>query len=227
MTKICIVIPIHNEQRTIGSLVGAIVAKGLDAVVIDDGSSDGSGSLAREKGAVVITNAEKQGKGLSLKKGFAHALAQGYDGVITMDGDGQHDAADIDRFLERINTQPDCIITGSRMENSQGMPWLRLVTNSFMSALISCICRRHLPDTQCGFRYISADILRQIELQSNDFEIETEVLIKASRKGYPIFALPIKTIYRNEKSKINPFKDTLRFIVYITKETFRPDSTRR
>lgn len=225
MSKTCVVIPIHNESRTIGPLIKSIGRKGLDIVVIDDGSMDNCGEIARAQGARVITNTTKQGKGLSLKKGFAFALEHGYDGVITMDGDGQHDVLDIDCFLNKIHTQPNCIITGSRMANSKGMPWIRFLTNSVMSLLISCICRRKIPDTQCGFRYIGAEILRNINLQSNDFEIETEVLIKASRQGYPIHSLPIKTIYSNERSKINPLQDTVRFIVYILKEIFRDDSS--
>ena len=141
MKKNCIVIPIHNECRTIGPLVKSLIPKGLDVIVVDDGSSDFSGKIARQHGAYVIVNNMKQGKGMSLKKGFAYALERDYGGVITMDGDGQHDVSDIDLFVAQIQAQPDCIIAGSRMGNSQGMPPIRFLTNYFMSFLISGLCR--------------------------------------------------------------------------------------
>jgi len=218
--KICVIVPAHNESHAIADVVRGVKAKGLDIVVIDDGSRDGSGEIARQNGAVVVTNSAKQGKGLSLQRGFQFALEEGYDGVIAMDGDGQHAVADLDSFLAQIAAHPQSVISGSRMANSQGMPLLRYLTNRAMSALISGICRQSIPDTQCGFRYISCDILGDIRLSAKDFEIETEVLIKASKKGYPVFSVPIQTIYRDEKSKINPLKDTWRFLVYLLRENF-------
>ena len=98
--KICVVIPIHNEERTIGALVKATIAKGLDVIVVNDGSSDSSGADAIKAGAHLIHHPAKKGKGASLKEGFAYALSQGYEGVITMDGDGQHDPADLGQFLQ-------------------------------------------------------------------------------------------------------------------------------
>jgi glycosyltransferase involved in cell wall biosynthesis len=189
--------------------------------VVDDGSTDDGGQIAETRGAVVLRNSEKTGKGASLQKGFHHALLGDYDGVITMDGDGQHDPGDLDQFITEINRHPHSIVTGNRMAHPQGMPFLRLMTNHLMSWLISRICRQPIPDTQCGYRYISRSILERLDLSASKFEIETEVLIKASRLGCPVYSVPIKTIYNNEESKINPIKDTIRFTVYILKELFR------
>ena len=91
-----------------------------------------------------------------------------------------------------------------------------------MSGLISSVCRQRIPDSQCGYRYIAAPILRKISLLSSDFEIESEVLIQASKNGFKIYSVPIKTIYRGECSKINPIIDTFRFIVYIIREAIMP-----
>jgi glycosyltransferase involved in cell wall biosynthesis len=206
---------------TIGGIVAAIKRKGLDVVVIDDGSRDASGPTAKTQGAVVIRQDPKQGKGRSLQTGFRYALAHGYSGVLTMDGDGQHDVEDIDAFLKQAGISPGGIIAGTRMHNPQGMPVIRLVTNRFMSFLISMVCRQPIPDTQCGFRYISREVLQSVQLTSQEFEIETEVLVQASRKGYKISSVPVKTIYRNEVSKIHPVKDTIRFFVYLAKAVFR------
>jgi glycosyltransferase involved in cell wall biosynthesis len=219
--KLCIVIPAHNEANTIGSLVAGLKKIGQDVVVIDDGSSDQSGEMARTQGAVVLRNEIKRGKGFSLQRGFAHALQNDYSGVIVMDGDGQHAVTDIPKFVTTIEQSPASIITGNRMSDPQGMPWLRRLTNRVMSALISQICQQPIPDTQCGYRYISREILSRLRLTSQDFEIETEVLIQASRLGYRIFSVPVQTIYRDERSKISPLKDTCRFFIYLGKEMTR------
>ena len=215
--KICIVIPVYNESRTIGQLVRSIRSRQLDVYVIDDGSTDNSGSIARASGAVIIHHDRRRGKGHSLREGFRQIVQRGYDGVITMDGDGQHDVDDIGQFIERTQKDKICIITGNRMSNPKGMPVLRYFTNWCMSKLISWACRQTIADTQCGYRYISSRILEDINLRSDDFEIESEILIQGCRKGYPVYSLPVKTIYRDEKSQINPFKDTFRFIKYFLK----------
>lgn len=216
--KICIVIPVYNEAKAIGRLIDDIKSLSHDIVVVDDGSTDGSGEIAQEKGAVVLHHEKKMGKGRSLQDGFAHAVAKGYDAVITMDGDGQHAVDDIEHFVHEAKAPLAGIISGTRMANAEGMPVVRLWTNRFMSWIISVICRQPVPDSQCGFRLIRCDILKKLPLSCADFEIETEVLIKASRQGVRITSVPIRTIYRDETSKINPVIDTFRFFSYIVRE---------
>jgi glycosyltransferase involved in cell wall biosynthesis len=218
--KICVLIPVHNEAQTIGQLVSGLKERSLDALVVDDGSSDGSGKIAQENGAFIIRNNKKMGKGVSLQRGFSYILKRDYEGIVTMDGDGQHDIGDIDKFVEKAGAYPNCVITGNRMSNTKGMPFIRYLTNHIMSGLISFICKQTVKDTQCGYRYIGCGILKGINLSCGDFEIETEILIKSSKKGFNIYSVPVKTIYRNEKSKIDPFKDTIRFFVYLSKELF-------
>lgn len=220
--KICILIPVFNESQEIGQVVAAAKKKGFDVVVVDDGSTDNCGAIAREKGAIVFRNKERCGKGLSLREGFKQVLKAPYMGVITMDGDGQHDPDDLGKFLARQEMDPVSVITGNRMVNTQDMPRLRFFTNRFMSSLISLICKQSIPDTQCGFRYIHRNILEEVKITCNDFEIETEVLIKASKQGYKVHSVPIKTIYRHEKSKIRPIKDTIQFFRYLIREMTCP-----
>ncbi len=223
MPKLCIVIPVHNEALLIAGVVRAVTVLGFEALVVDDGSSDASGEIARDAGASVIRNAHKSGKGATLRKGFDHALAQGYGAVVTMDGDGQHAAGDIAAFLECAKVNRPCLIVGNRMANHKGMPLVRYLTNRFMSALISLGCRQSVPDTQCGYRYIDAEILKQLPLTCDGFEIETEMLMKAAKKGFRICSVPIKTIYEDEESKIHPVRDAVRFFVYFIKELFSSD----
>ncbi len=212
--KILVIIPIFNERRTIGQIVRDLRNQNIEVLVMDDGSDDSSGILAEQNGAVVIRNSSRQGKGYSLRVGFDYVIKNNYDGVITLDGDGQHDVEDIGKFIKMANDNYVDIIIGNRMDNSKGMPWVRFLTNKFMSFIISLACRQSIPDTQCGYRYLSKKILKQILLSSDDFEIETEILIEVSRKGFKVYAVPIKTIYSDEESKIKPFKDTIRFFRY-------------
>jgi len=99
----------------------------------------------------------------------------------------------------------------------KGMPFVRVLTNKFMSSVISLICCQHIPDSQCGYRLFTREVIANVNIKSQKFEIESEILIKLSNKGFRIESVPIKTIYANEKSKIRPIRDTIRFIRLIIK----------
>jgi glycosyltransferase involved in cell wall biosynthesis len=200
--------------------VKAVRSKGFDAVVVDDGSVDDSSRLAKEAGATVLVNFQNQGKGFSLQRGFDYIVSRDYDALITLDADGQHAIDDLDGFVALFNAERPDVICGNRMTDHKGMPWVRLVTNKIMSGLISFVCRQKIYDSQCGYRLIRCEVLRNVQLSSSAFEIESEVLIKSSKRHYRIASVPVKTIYGAEVSKINPFFDTARFIVYIVREMF-------
>jgi glycosyltransferase involved in cell wall biosynthesis len=210
--KTCVIIPAFCESRTIGHVLMEIRALCLDAVVIDDGSDDGTDKEARKNGALVIVNETNEGKGASLAKGFSHALYRGYDAVITMDGDGQHLPEHIPDFIRMAESKDYGILIGNRMGNSGDMPFVRFVTNRFMSWLISRIIHQNIPDSQCGFRLIKKEVLEKINLRTSKFDTESEMLFLASDLGFTIGSIPIKTVYSGEKSKINPIIDTMRFL---------------
>lgn len=218
--RLCIIIPTYNESRTIADLIGQLKKQNLDILVVDDGSSDNTSGIAEKNGAVILRNAENQGKGNSLVKGFNYALTHNFDAVITMDGDGQHSPWDIPYFIRVAKYSDNKIFIGNRMGKARNMPRLRFLTNKFMSWLISGIIKQRIPDTQCGFRLIKKEVLERITLKADKFEIESELLIRAARLGFKIDSLPINTIYRGEKSWINPFTDTLRFAKFIIKEIY-------
>ena len=216
--RICVVIPAYNEGKAIGEIIKKIRAQSLDVLVIDDGSSDSCGRIAGDAGATVLTNEKNLGKGTSLAKGFVYAVANAYDAIITMDGDGQHDPADIPNFISAIQSSGYGMLVGNRMIKVRNMPWLRIMTNHFMSWLISLVLGQKVPDTQCGFRLIRKAVLEKMKLKTNNFEVETEMLIQASRLGFTIGSVPISTIYTGEISRINPVTDTIRFARYILRE---------
>ncbi len=216
--KACVVIPTYNESRTIANLVRQLKKQDLDILIIDDGSSDNTAGIARETGAIVLRNTKNEGKGISLVRGFNYVLAHNFDAVITMDGDGQHSPGDIPYFMRLAEYSDSKVFIGNRMSRVRNMPALRFLTNKFMSWLISGMIKQRIPDTQCGFRLIKKEVLERIALKAAKFEIESELLIKAARLGFKIESLPINTIYTGEKSRINPFSDTLRFVRFIIKQ---------
>ena len=218
--NLCVLIPSYNEARSIGRLVDSLRAQGLTVYVVDDGSIDDTAGIAESKGAVVVKHKVNKGKGASLREGFKHVLKKGYEAVVVMDGDGQHEVEDIGNFLRKMEETCADIVIGNRMLDTSSMPVSRVHTNRFMSGLISMIAGQEVPDSQSGFRLIKSAVLDKIKLKSSNYEIESEMIIKASREGFKIESVPIKTVYEGEESKINPVLDTLRFIAFLVKVTF-------
>lgn len=220
----CVIIPSYNEARTIGDIVRDIKSKNLDTIVIDDGSFDDTAKIAAREGAIVISHVRNLGKGASIKEGFGFILKSTiYDTVIVMDGDGQHHPEDIDRFIEHAKTYDNDIILGNRMGYTKNMPRSRLITNIITSFFISLLCKQHIPDSQCGFRLLKRRVIDALRLTSSKYDTESEMLIDASRKGFKIASVPIRTIYSGEKSQIHPVRDTLRLIGLLVKSYFRKD----
>ncbi len=213
--KACVVIPAYNEARNIAAVIRGVRLQNPDVLVIDDGSIDATADIAKQNGALVLRNDSNKGKGASLIAGFEYALKNGYDAVITMDADGQHLPDEIQKFVDAAVRIKSGIIIGNRMGDRQNMPLVRVVTNGFMSGLLSLIVGQKIPDTQCGFRLIKKEVLEEIKLHTSRYETESEILIQASRKKFKIISIPIKTIYSGESSHINPFIDAWRFIRFI------------
>lgn len=213
--RTCVIIPTYNEAKNIAPIIGMVCRQGLEVVVIDDGSQDKTHEIAKDMGAIVLRNQINQGKGSSLIKGFNYAQSMGFDAVITMDGDGQHSPEEIPYFIRLATYSNSSIFIGNRMLRKRNMPYVRLLTNKLMSWVISRVARQDIPDTQCGFRLIKKGALEKIHLNTSKYETESEIIIKASRLGFKIESVPIKTIYEGEKSQINPIIDTLRFIKFI------------
>lgn len=220
--KVCVLIPSYNVAKTIGGIVREIKALGLDAIVIDDGSTDNTQKIASENGALVMRHINNLGKGASLKEGFDFILRMtNFDTVIIMDGDGQHNPRDVKKFISRAHEYNDDIIIGNRMVITKNMPFVRLATNKFMSFLLSVTCKQRIPDTQCGFRLIKRKVLKNLKLESNKYDLESEMLIKASKLNFKIASVPIETIYRGELSRIDPIKDTFRFVNLFVRSYFK------
>ncbi|MCX5701532.1 MAG: glycosyltransferase family 2 protein [Candidatus Omnitrophica bacterium] len=219
--RTCVIIPTYNEAKTIAKLIRQIRSQGLEVVVVDDGSADNTSRISQDNGALVLRNSNNEGKGASLIRGFIYVLSKDFDAIVTMDGDGQHLPEDILYFTRLAQYSDSGVFIGNRMLNIKNMPWMRLVTNKFMSWFISTVTKQDIPDTQCGFRLIKKSVFEKLNLRTTRYETESELLIEASRLGFKIESVPIKTVYLGAKSQINPVLDTLRFIRFIHREIFR------
>lgn len=209
------VIPAYQAGQTIRPLVQALRDLRLPVLVVDDASSDPTAAEARRAGAEVKVRSSNGGKGAALREGLEEAGGRGFGWVLTMDADGQHLASEIPRFLQARERTGADLIVGDRMQNPKGMPVDRWLTNRFMSWLISRLTGQEIPDTQCGFRLVSAKILRQVELESQRFEIESELVVKAAWAGFRVASVPVTSVYRRHISFIRPIRDTFRFLLFL------------
>ena len=209
--RVCVVIPSFNEGKRIGDVVRRVRGVLPDVVVVDDGSADATAANAEAAGATVLRHAVNSGKGAALETAFRYVREQGFDAVITMDGDGQHDPADISGFLDVYRRGEFQVLVGNRMHDTRRMPWIRLLTNRFMSWLLSREMGQSVPDTQCGYRLYSLNVLPEKATESGRFAAESEILMDFSVRGVRIGSVPVATVYGAEQSKIHPVRDTLRF----------------
>lgn len=209
--KPCALIPAFNEEKRIGEVVSGVLKYVPRVIVVDDGSTDGTARAARDAGAEIVTHGRNLGKGASLRDGLEKAFSEGFDPVIVLDGDGQHDWDEIPLFLTADRGGRLDVIVGNRMGRTEGMPLVRRLTNRVTSFFASRLAGRGIPDSQCGFRLIHGSAFRRMEFKTARYDTETEMLLDAARGGCRIGFVDVKTIYGAEQSKINPVRDTIRF----------------
>jgi len=219
--QICVVIPAFREAARIGAVVRAVREQGFAVVVVDDGSPDATGAEAEAAGATVLRHAGNRGKGAALHTAYEFARAQGFDAVVTMDGDGQHDPADLPALLAAARATGAPVVVGNRMAGAATMPRVRRWTNRSMSWLLGLLMRQRVPDTQCGFRYYRLAVLPTLPPGCARYAAESELLLDLAESGLQIASAPVRAIYGNEQSKINPVVDTLRFFGMMLRRAVR------
>jgi len=228
--RLCVVIPAYNAEDTVGDVVTGSKKYLQDVIVIDDGSIDNTAVAAEAAGAVVIRQSENLGKGDALKIGFRYAIEKNYDAVITIDADGQHYPDEMPKFIDKYKEGGQQIIVGSRMHAKSYMPKYRYRCNIVGVILISVAARQYIADTQSGYRLYDVNILKDINIQFPRFQTETEILIKAGKKGYKITSVPIKAIYNDRTETKSHFKrvaDTYNISILVLKSCLWSKKTLR
>lgn len=205
------VIPCLNESEAIGKVVREVRAHLATVIVVDDGSNDGTAEEARAAGAEIIRHHSSQGKGASMCDGWEAARERAFEWALCMDGDGQHAASDIPSFLRCAERTGAAMVVGNRMARPGSMPWLRRRVNRWMSRRLSALTGKTLPDTQNGFRLMNLRFWDPQTTRAAHFEIESEVLIAYLLQGLRVEFVPVEVIYKSEQSKIQPWRDTVRW----------------
>ena len=204
--KITIGIPAYNEEKNIALIITKLKKITDSIIVCDDGSSDLTGEIARELGAIVISHPKNMGYGAAIRSLFLKATELDLDGLITMDADGQHRIEDVNSVFEPINDEVADIVIGSRFldEKSEEMPNYRKIGIKIITKITNLSIKEKLTDSQSGFRAYSKKALQKVIPSDVGMGVSTEILIKASNLELKVAEVPIKVHYDVDTSTHNP-----------------------
>ena len=219
--KVLAVIPAYNEAATVRDVASRTLAQLADVIVVDDGSTDGTGAALAGLPVTLISNPANLGKGASLWRGFAAAIAAGADAVVTLDADGQHCPEDIPRLLAAAAEHPGRIVIGARLWDRDKVPGLRYFGNRFANFWVAWAAGAPVADSQSGFRLYPAAVLKHVNVFHGPgarFAFESEMLIEAGRAGVRTCAVPIAALYpaNARASHYRSAVDTARIVRMIT-----------
>ncbi len=204
---ICVVIPVYNNERTIGNVVLNSLENCSDVIVVNDGSTDSTGDILRNiSGITLVEYSKNQGKGYALKRGLKKAKELGFRYAITLDGDGQHYPDDIANFLKANIQYPQTIIIGQRdlagVERTKGSNF----ANKFSNFWFMVQTFKKIDDTQSGYRLYPLDKLYGLNIISKRYEAELELLVLPSWHGVDIKTVPIKVFYPEKSERVSHFR---------------------
>lgn len=204
-------VPALNEARTIELVVRGVAPYVREVVVVDDGSRDATGAIARQHGATVLWHPATRGKGAAVQTGLQHVLARpDVTHVLLLDGDMQHLPEEAPRLLAAAAASGADLVLGQRRFQRDAMPAARYYANLCGSRALSSFMGVPLGDTQCGYRLFRTDILRRMKLRATGYDIETEMLVKVGRLGGRIDHVEVSAVYNGATSKLRPVRDTTR-----------------
>jgi hypothetical protein len=203
VSHILALIPAYNEALHIADVVAGVRVH-LPVVVVDDGSTDNTAELAEDGGATVVRQSPNQGKGTALRCGFTYALDQGYEAVVTLDADGQHDPAEIPEFLHAYGERQADLIIGARTFSE--MPLVRRVANATGTIVFSWAIGHRVRDNQSGYRLLTRPMMEAtLNSAEHGFEFEVEMIVTCIMQGLALDWVSIRTIYAGETSHIHPW----------------------
>lgn len=212
------IIPCHNEEASIGSVILKTKRFVNKVLVIDDGSSDDTKKIAQDAGAIVISHKKNKGKGIAIRTGFQYALDNEFDYVVTIDGDGQHNPLEIPALLENVMHNGHDVSIGYRVGNNTEMPMWRRVGKRVLDYTTSIGTGGFVTDSQCGFRAFNKKAIQAItpKLRGKAFSVESEQLINAHASGLKMANTSVTCKYENlETSTKNPASHGLSVLGYV------------
>jgi glycosyltransferase involved in cell wall biosynthesis len=191
--RVSFIVPAFNEARTIGEVLERIAALGLDSqvIVVDDGSTDGTGDVAVKHDGIVLLRQENQGKGAAIRHGLRHVDG---DIVVIQDADMEYDPAEVPALIEPIERGVADVVYGSRL--SGGRPqraylFWHLVGNRFLSLVTGILYNTTLSDMETGYKAFRTDVIRDLPLREDDFAIEPEITGHICKRRLRVYELPI------------------------------------
>jgi glycosyltransferase involved in cell wall biosynthesis len=201
-------VPAYEARSTVGDVVRGVLRLIDRVVVVDDGSRDDTGAVARGAGADVLRLPQNSGKGAALRAGLEAILApaDGATHVAFLDSDGQHDPSDLAALLAAAQAGEDFVI-GSRMSDPDAIPTYRFRTNEIGSRILTRMTGHEIEDGQSGFRVVAASVLRQLRLNARGYSIENEMILKSAPHVRRFAHVPVRAIYGGP-SHYRPFRDT-------------------
>jgi glycosyltransferase involved in cell wall biosynthesis len=208
--RVCGLIAAFNEEATIVSVLNGARPFVAEIVVVDDGSGDRTGALAREAGARLIRHRANEGKGVAVRTGLSCVLREDFTHVLFMDGDLQHDPADIRLLIDKAREGVGDFVVAERVFDRATMPRARYYANTIGSRVMSRLTATSIRDSQSGFRLIRSDLLRGLTLTARRYEIEAEILVKLARRGARIERVAVASKYGSARSKMRPIRDVFR-----------------
>jgi glycosyltransferase involved in cell wall biosynthesis len=209
---VAVVIPAYEAAATIRDIVARVreAAPVASVYVVDDGSSDGTGTGAREEGgAIVLIHRHNHGKGAALRTGIDRALADGAAIIVTLDADGQHAPEDIYRLLGPLRDGEADLVLGARAR-AAWMPLARRCSNWVSAALASRVGGVRVPDAQTGFRAMTRAVAEAIQPIEHGYDFETAFLLAALVQGMRVRSVRVPTIYAGSASHFRGWRDTWR-----------------
>ncbi|SRR5579883_523351 len=213
--KACALVPALDAAETVGAVVDGLQQElDIPVLVVDDGSADSTGELARAHGAHVVKHAKNVGKGAALRFGLLEAARMGYRTAVTVDADGQHPARSARAVLE-ASDDPRALVLGVRDLAHDGAPVANRFGNGVSNLFLSLFAWRALRDTQCGLRRYPVQETLGLAVRSNGFDFEAEILLRAAAAGLPIVEVPVRVVYpprRMRRTHFRGMRDPVRIV---------------
>jgi glycosyltransferase involved in cell wall biosynthesis len=198
-----VIVPLFNEEETVAEVLAAVRRHTTaDILVVNDGSTDGSGRVLARCGSDVrvITHAQNEGYGQSLIDGFGYAVDHHFDAAVTIDCDLQHEPRLIPRFLHAV--QAFDIVSGSRYHpdapgHQDPAPPDRLQINQEVTRIVNDLTGYRLTDAWCGFKAYRVAGLARMQLDERSYGLPLQVWLQAARLGLTVTEIPVPRIYKN------------------------------